>query len=84
MAAAVARHKAMFFRETVDGEEIDYGRAVAGGLQLKPEGGSLEALGDDYRRMVEDGLLEADAEPFEALMETCADLARRANAGALV
>ena len=28
------------------------------------------------------GLLEADAEPFEALMETCADLARRANAAA--
>ena len=83
MAEAVARHKAMFFRETADGAEIDYGRAVAGGLQLKPEGASLEALGEDYRRMVEDGLLEADAEPFEALMETCADLARRANAGAV-
>lgn len=32
--------------------------------------------------MVEDGLLEADAEPFEALMETCAGLADRANAAA--
>ncbi|MFC7380500.1 nucleotidyl transferase AbiEii/AbiGii toxin family protein [Brevundimonas sp. GCM10030266] len=82
VAEAVARHKAMFFRATADGEEIDYGRAIAGGLRLKPEGASLEALGDDYRRMVEDGLLEADAEPFEALMAACADLARRANAGA--
>lgn len=72
----------MFFRETAESAEIDYGRAVAGGLQLKSEGASLEALGEDYRRMVEDGLLEADAEPFEALMETCADLARRANAAA--
>ncbi|GAA0634738.1 nucleotidyl transferase AbiEii/AbiGii toxin family protein [Brevundimonas lenta] len=80
VAQAVARHKAMFFRATVDGEEIDYGRAIAGGLRLKPEGASLDALGDDYRRMVEDGLLEADAEPFEALMEACEDLARRANA----
>ena len=80
VAEAVARHKAMFFRATADGEEIDYGRAIAGGLRLKPEGASLEALGDDYRRMVEDGLLEANAEPFEALMEACEDLARRANA----
>ena len=72
----------MFFRETADGAEIDYGQAVTGGLRLKPEGASLEALGDDYRRMVEDGLLEADAEPFEKLMETCAALADRANAAA--
>lgn len=82
VAVAVVRHKAMLFRETANGEEIDYGRAISGGLRLKPEEASLEALGDDYRRMVEDGLLEADAEPFEALMETCADLARRANARA--
>ncbi len=82
VAEAVARYKAMFFRETADGAEIDYGQAVTGGLRLKPEGASLEALGDDYRRMVEDGLLEADAEPFEALMETCAGLADRANAAA--
>ena len=82
VAEAVARHKAMFFRETADGAEIDYGQAVTGGLRLKPEGASLEALGDDYRRMVEDGLLEADAEQFEKLMETCAALANRANAAA--
>ncbi len=82
LATAVARHKAMFFRETADGQVIDYGQAVSGGLRLKPEGASLEALGEDYRRMIEDGLLQDDAEPFEALMEACADLAARANAAA--
>ena len=29
--------------------------------------------------MVEDGLLLEDAEPFEALMVRCADIAARAN-----
>jgi hypothetical protein len=82
LATAVARHKAMFFRETADGQVIDYGQAVSGGLRLKPEGASLEALGEDYRRMIEDGLLQENAEPFEALMDTCADLAARANAAA--
>lgn len=82
LATAVARHKAMFFRETTDGQVIDYGQAVSGGLRLKPEGASLEALGEDYRRMIEDRLLQENAEPFEALMDTCADLAARANAAA--
>jgi len=36
VAEAVARYKAMFFRSTVDGEEIDYGRSIAGALRLKP------------------------------------------------
>lgn len=80
LAAAVAAHKTMFFRETAKGEVIDYAAAVSGGLRLRPEGASLEALRDDYRRMIEDGLLEADAEPFETLMDACAELATRANA----
>nr|WP_314433974.1 nucleotidyl transferase AbiEii/AbiGii toxin family protein [uncultured Brevundimonas sp.] len=83
LAAAVAAHKAMFFRETVDGDVIDYAAAVSGGLQLRPEAASLEALGEDYRRMIEDGLLEEDAEPFETLMDACAALAGRANAAAV-
>lgn len=83
LAEAVARHKSLFFRETADGAAIDYQAAVGGGLRLKPEGASLEALADDYRRMVETGLLEEAAEPFERLMDACADLADRANAAAL-
>ena len=80
VAEAVARHKGLFFRETAGGVPIDYQAAVRGGLRLKPEGASLEALGEDYRRMVENGLLEEEAGSFEALMDACVDLADRANA----
>ena len=44
-----------------------------------PDGDALKALEDDYLRMVEDGLLLEEAEPFEALMARCADIAARAN-----
>ncbi|MCB1468324.1 MAG: nucleotidyl transferase AbiEii/AbiGii toxin family protein, partial [Rhizobiaceae bacterium] len=56
-----------------------YAAAVSGGLQLVPVGDGAKALKDDYARMVEDGLLFDDAEPFEALMARCADIAARAN-----
>ena len=52
---------------------------VHGGLRLVPAGEALQALGDDYARMVEDGLLLDDAETFEALTARCADMAERAN-----
>lgn len=69
----------MFFAEkTADHTPIDYGAAVNGGLQL-PVGDGVKALEEDYVRMVEDGLLFDDAEPFEALMARCADIASRAN-----
>lgn len=80
LAQAVARHKGMFFAEkAADRAPIDYMAAVNGGLHLVPAGDALTALGDDYGRMVEDGLLLEDAEPFEVLMERCADVAARAN-----
>ena len=83
LANAVARHKAMFFAErAADRTPIDYAAAVNGGLQLVPVGDGAKALGDDYARMVEDGLLFDDAEPFEALMARCADIAARANSAA--
>ncbi len=79
LANAVARHKSMFFAEkAADRTPIDY----AGGLQLVPVGDGAKALEDDYARMVEDGLLFDDAEPFEALMARCADIAARANRAA--
>ena len=52
------------------------------GERLVPEGGVALALGDDYARMLEDGLLLDDAEPFTALMERCADIMARATAAA--
>lgn len=80
LANAVARHKGMFFAEkAADGSPIDYVAAVNGGLQLVPGGNASKALQEDYGRMVEDGLLLDDAEPFEALMARCADIAARAN-----
>ena len=83
LANAVARHKSMFFAEkAADRTPIDYAAAVSGGLQLVPVGDGAKALEDDYARMVEDGLLFDDEEPFEALMAQCADIAARANRAA--
>jgi hypothetical protein len=80
LAKAVARHKGMFFAEkAADQQWIDYAVAVGGALRLVPDGDALKALGDDYARMVDDGLLLDDAEPFNALMARCVDIAERAN-----
>lgn len=81
LGTAVAKHKTMFFAEkAADATWIDYGAATSGHLQLVPGGDALKALADDYRRMVEDGLLASKPEPFGDLMDRCADIARRANA----
>ena len=71
----------MFFSENdAGGTRIDYGAAVSGGLQLVPAGGALAVLTDDYARMLADGMLPDDAEPFDVLMERCAAIETRANA----
>lgn len=83
LAAAVAHHKSMFFTEkAADRTTIDYKTAVNGGLRLVPGGEALHALKNDYSRMINDGLLLEDAEPFEALMDRCAEVAERANQAA--
>jgi len=80
LAQAVARHKGMFFAEkAADHGPIDYLAAVSGSLRLVPVGDGLKALEEDYARMVEDGLLLEDAEPFDALMARCSDITARAN-----
>ena len=80
IALSVARHKAMFFREKdAAGSWIDYEAAVLGGLQLLPEGHAYEVLADDYERMLSDGMLFDDDEPFEDLIARCADIEERAN-----
>jgi len=81
LATAVARHKTMFFAEkAADATWIDYGAATSVHLQLVPSGDALKALADDYRRMIEDGLLASTPEPFGDLMDRCAGIARKANA----
>lgn len=83
IAAAVAAHKSWFFAEKdSDRQTIDYGLAVAGALRLVPDGESRTALAEDYRRMVEDGLLLDEAEPFDLLMDRIQTLEKRANAAA--
>nr|HML44682.1 nucleotidyl transferase AbiEii/AbiGii toxin family protein [Hyphomicrobium zavarzinii] len=83
LAQAVARHKSMFFAEkAADGTLVDYAAAVNGLLQLVPSGEARAALASDYGHMVEDGLLLEDAEPFEVLIERCADIAGRTNRAA--
>ena len=80
LANAVARHKTMFFAEKAsDRTPIDYAAAVNGGLQLVPARDGLKALEEDYAGMIDDGLLLDDAEPFDALMAKCAEIAERAN-----
>ena len=80
LAQAVARHKAMFFREKdASGCWIDYEAAVAGGLQLVPHGLAYEALADDYARMLRDGMLLDDEEQFADLMERVGEIEGRAN-----
>jgi hypothetical protein len=83
LAKAVADNKSAFFAEkTLEGESIDYTVAVQGGLQLAPIDGARRALADDYSRMIDDGLLLDDAEPFEALLEQCRAIADRVNRAA--
>ena len=75
LAEAVAAHKAMFFREKdADGQPIDYHAAVTSNLQLVPEGEARDALAEDYARMVEDGLLMDEAQPFDELMAACKEM----------
>ena len=80
LARSVARHKAMFFPENdAAANRIDYEAAVSGALQLVPAGAAREVLADDYGRMLADGMLLDDGEPFERLIEHCADIEQRAN-----
>jgi hypothetical protein len=82
LAWAVADHKSVFFAETDgEGRAIDYHAAVSGALMLVPAGNALATLAEDYRHMVDDGLLLDDAEPFDALLERCRVIQDKANAG---
>ena len=80
LALSVARHKSMFFREKdATGNWVNYIAAVSGELQLAPDGPAYQVLSDDYDRMLTDGMLLDDEEPFDDLMARCAEIQRRAN-----
>lgn len=81
LAHLVARHKNIFFREKDGhGGQINYVYAVNGRLTLVPSGDRLAHLAEDYRRMVDDGLIFVTPPAFEALIEQCTRLQERANA----
>lgn len=80
LATQVAQHKNAFFKEKAGGVTLDYLQAVNGGLRLVPEGEFLTLLADDYAKMVDDGLLLDEAEPFASLLAHCREIAERANA----
>ncbi|MBM61427.1 MAG: hypothetical protein CL484_00595 [Acidobacteria bacterium] len=80
LAEAVAAHKAMFFREKdASDQPIDYHAAVNGNLQLVPEGEARDVLADDYARMIEDGLLMDESQPFDELMAICAEIQEKCS-----
>ena len=81
LALAVARHKAIFFREKDGaGNWIDYVAAVSGHLQLVPDRPLYDVLAEDYRQMQASGMLLDDAGDFEDVMNRCAEIGARANA----
>jgi hypothetical protein len=80
---SVAEHKSYFFSEKdAGGGIIDYFAAVAGALQIVPQGAAREALATDYAKMLEDEIMVGDALPFDDLMQASAEVAARANAAA--
>jgi Nucleotidyl transferase AbiEii toxin, Type IV TA system len=80
LANAVATHKLMFFPETdALHKPIDYISAVAGNLRLVPIDDAYPMLSADYDKMQTDGLLFEGVETFEAVIEICAKIERRAN-----
>jgi len=83
LATDVANHKNMFFRENDrHGQRIDYVAATSGNLNIVPEDSAYVALEDDYRLMIQAGLLPEDNTPsFSEIMAACGELEKAANSG---
>lgn len=80
LAADVVKHKQIFFRENdASGNPIDYEAAVTGSICLIPDTEALQALRQDYQKMLEAGLLQSDAIAFDTLVERLSNLQERAN-----
>lgn len=79
LALAFAKHKSMFLSEKDSaGTVIDYAVARSG-LRLVPGDTALTSLSLDYARRLDDGLLPANTEPFETLLEQCRNQEARVN-----
>ena len=74
LIGAQSTRRSTFPAKNASGDRVDYEAAVSGGLNLVPTEPALEVLADDCGRVPADGrLLDAD-EPFERLIEQCADI----------
>jgi hypothetical protein len=62
-----------FAEKSPPGELIDSHAAVFGCPQLVPERGALATLASDYQHMLD------DADPFEALLQRCRVIQKKAN-----
>ena len=83
LARTVAEHKSYFFSEKdASGGVIDYFQAVAGRLQIVPDGAARDALAADYENMLADEVMVGSTLPFDQLMLACAEVATRANRSA--
>ncbi|NIA70993.1 nucleotidyl transferase AbiEii/AbiGii toxin family protein [Pelagibius litoralis] len=81
VAATVANHKAMFFREkALDGTVVDYKAAVTGSLRLVPNGDARLALEKDYAAMTTAGMFYSEPRPFSEILAVCSEIEARANA----
>lgn len=79
-AKAVALHKSFFFIEKdINGNKIDYMEAVSNALCIVPQDHALKALEDDYKKMIEDGVLVSKAIPFDELMKLCLQIQDHIN-----
>lgn len=77
LAEAVAAHKSVFYREP----GVDYHAAVGGELRIVPaRGAPIDALRDDFARMVDAGMLTSASPSFDGLIEGCREVERLANA----
>ena len=80
LAYAVAHQKSLFFSEKDNqGTPIDYVAAINKELSLVPNGAPLDALKEDYEKMLADGLLFDDAVSFDQLIDRIAAIEAIAN-----
>lgn len=80
LVESVADHKKIFFPEKdIRNQAIDYHSAISGSLHLVPTGDALDALKNDYRLMVDDGLIMEKETMFDELIADCEKISERIN-----
>ncbi len=75
-----SQHSEFFSENDSRGEKIDYEAAVLGHIQLVPTGDTCALLAQDYKIMLNDGVLLDDFEPFDSLIAQFAQIESEVNA----